>query len=212
MAEITKDDLFGWSIIKIITDFKIKSFLEIGAWDGTGSTSCIIDAMLPMSEKSLTCLEIDKDKFSALVNNTKQFDWIKCCNESSISYNSLIHKNFDEIWNSPYNGLPRQWNPKAVVNGWFDRDVELIKQYEFGFLEKDNSFYEGVLIDGGEFLGYSEFVLLKNRTNFLFLDDVFHSIKNKQVAFELSKDNDWECLCYNENVRNGFVVFKRKDI
>lgn len=212
MPEVTRNDLFGQAIIKIITDFKIKSFLEIGSWDGTGSTSCVIEAMLPMQEKSLTCLEIDKDKFTSLTNNTKQFDWIKCYNESSISYNSLIHKNFDEIWDSPYNGLPRQWNPKVIVNGWFERDVEQLKQYEVGFLEKDKNFYDGVLIDGGEFTGYSEFILLKNRTNFFFLDDVFHSIKNRQVTVELSKDDQWECLCYKDNIRNGFVVFKRKGI
>ena len=55
----------------------------------------------------------------------------------------------------------------------------------------------------------SKYLLLENINTFNNMLDI---IKNKQVAVELSEDHEWECLCYNENVRNGFVVFKRKDI
>jgi len=209
MAEITNQDLFGSSIISTIRRFEIKSALEIGSWDGTGSTSCFIEGMENFDNKNLTCLEIDALRFHDLKNNTQKYPWVNCVNESSISYKSMLYKDFEDVWNSKYNGLPRQWNPKEVVKGWFDKDIENLKNVESGFLEKDNSFFECVLIDGGEFVGYSEYKLLKNRTNFFFLDDVFHAFKNREVADELLSSGEWECLGYNDRTRNGFIIFKR---
>lgn len=212
MAEITRDDLFGRSIIEFVQKFKIQKVLEIGSWDGTGSTSCFIEAMLPFDDKSLSCLEINKDRFVDLVKNTKKHEWIKCYNESSISYKSLLYKDFDNIWDSPFNGLPREYNPKHIVKGWFEDDVIKLKQVDAGFLERDNSFFDGVLIDGSEFTGLSEFELLKNRVNYLFLDDVFHAFKTREVADILLRDSGWECLGYSQNTRNGFMIFKRKNL
>lgn len=212
MAEITKEDAFGIAIIDIVKKFKIQNILEIGSWDGTGSTSCFIEAMGDFDKKSLTCLEINEQRFTELLKNTKQYEWVKCYNESSISYKSLIYKNFDDIWDSPFNGLPKQWNPKHIVKSWFDQDVLKLKQIETGFLEKNNLFFDGILIDGSEFTGLSEFMLVKNRTNFLFLDDVFHAFKTKQVADILLKDNNWEHLTYCSKTRNGFIIFKRKNL
>ena len=209
MGEVSKNDLFGSSIIKIIKEHSVSSMLEIGSWDGTGSTSCIIEAMSEMSSKSLTCLEIDNVKFNDLVNNTSRYDWIKCFNESSISYESLIYKDFDKIWDSPFNNLPRHFNPKETVRGWFTRDVNNLKNTKIGFLERDKSFYEGVLIDGGEFTGYSEYSLVKDRTNFLFLDDFYHGFKTRQIAVELFQSSEWECLAHDKDTRNGFIIFKR---
>lgn len=209
MPEITNKDLFGQSIIKVLKTFNIESFLEIGSWDGTGSTACIIEGFSNSKNRSLTCLEINKERFSDLVKNTSQYPWIKCHNESSISYHSLFYRDFEDVWNSPYNGLPRQWNPKEVVKGWFERDVEEMKKIEFGFLERNKDFYDAVLIDGGEFTGYSEYLLLKDRTNFFLLDDVFHAFKTKQVADELLRDKNWQMLTYDQNTRNGFMIFKR---
>jgi hypothetical protein len=210
MAEITSSDRFGSSIINVLKRFKIKSALEIGSWDGSGSTSCFVEGMEGFDNKSLTCLEIDSQRFLQLQKNMEKYPWVKCVNESSISYNSMIYKEFDKVWDSPYNGLPRQWNPKEVVQGWFDRDIENLKKINTGFLEKDFSFYESVLIDGGEFVGYSEFKLLKDRTNFFFLDDAFSAFKTREAANELISSVEWDCLDYHENTRNGFIIFKRR--
>jgi hypothetical protein len=212
MPEVTLNDNFGSSISQIIKNFNCYKVLEIGSWDGTGSTKCIINGMLQFDQKSLTCLEVDETKFADLTFNVSHLPWVKCHNESSICYESLVYKNFDEIWNSPFNGLPRQWNPKEIVQGWFDRDVEAMKKIKIGFLEKDTNRYDAALIDGGEFTGYSEFSLLKDKVNFFFLDDAFHAFKTRQVFFELYQDSSWECLCYDENTRNGFAIFKRRNL
>jgi hypothetical protein len=219
MGEITQNDLFGKAIIDITKKYHINTILEIGSWDGTGSTACFYEGMKDLQgHKSLVCLEVNEAKFKDLQLNTASCNWIECYNQSSISYNDLLCNDFDTIWNSPYNGIPKddgfgEESKKSLVRSWFDEDVSNLKQVKTGYLvDKRDDFYQGVLIDGGEFNGYSEYVLLKDRVNFLFLDDYYNAYKTRQVAFELLNNADWEVIAGNKQLRNGFAVFKRKNL
>ena len=215
MGEISKQDEFGLALYKTIKSYNLGRILEIGSWDGTGSTRCIIDAISELELKHikrLVCLEINKDRFTQLVKNTKQYEWVECYNETSISYNQLYEKDFNKIWDSPFNGLKK--HPTAATREqaekWFNDDVRNLKKAETSFLDADDSFYDGVLIDGGEFFGYSEFKILKDRTNILFLDDYYYGYKTNQVARELLQDTEWDVIAGNKNLRNGYAIFKRK--
>jgi len=213
MGEINIYDEFGSDIIKTVEKCNLGTILEIGSWDGTGSTSCFIYALKKLTgSKKLTCLEVNTERYNQLVENTKQYDWVECHNNTSISYKQLIEKDFNDIWYSEYNGLFNHPEPatKVQAEGWFKEDVENLKKFKTAFLEKDNSFYDGVMIDGGEFFGYSEFKILKDRTNVLFLDDYFYANKTNRVARELLKDEEWTVIAGNKNVRNGYAIFKRK--
>jgi hypothetical protein len=44
MAEITLNDEFGRAIVLTIQRLSIQSMIEIGSWDGTGSTAVIVSA------------------------------------------------------------------------------------------------------------------------------------------------------------------------
>ena len=158
MGEISIHDEFGSEIIKTVEKYNLNTILEIGSWDGTGSTSCFIHAIEKLTgEKKLTCLEVNTDRYNQLVDNTKQHNWVECHNNTSISYDQLLEKDFNNIWYSDYNGLLEAPYPptKIQAEGWFNEDVDNLKKFNPAFLMKDTSFYEGVLIDGGEFFGYS---------------------------------------------------------
>ena len=201
MGEVSTDTTLGRYIIDIVKDLHLKTNLDIGAWDGTGATKCFIDAMKDFPEKSLTCLEIDKTKFNNLVKNVKKYKWVKCHNKSSINCNKLIDLGFDRIWYSPFNPLIHfPDNKEETVQQWYNGDVQLMKKYPYGFLEKDKTIYDAVLIDGGEFSGYFEFELLKDRTNVFFLDDSFRAYKTYKVATLLMEDLEWECVAYEKSV------------
>ena len=212
MGEINNYDAFGSAIINTIKRYNLKNNLEIGSWDGTGSTQCFIEGMKDFDTKSLTCLELRTDRYQHLVNNTSQYNWVKCYNMTTVSYESLIYKNFEDVWSSPYNGIPdNEPGKKDLVNKWFVDDTGDIKKFGKGFLETyPDEKYDGVLIDGGEFSGYTEFLMLKDRTNVFFLDDYYNAFKTRQVAAELEKDNEWEPIIAEKNTRNGFAVIKKK--
>ena len=134
MGEINAHDKLGAWIIEGVKELNLRTNLEIGSWDGTGATRCFIDAMKDFSEKSLTCLEIDKKKYNNLVKNVKEYPWVKCYNKSSIDSYKLIDFGFDRIWYSPFNPL-RDFpdNEEETVRLWYNNDVELMKKYPRGF-------------------------------------------------------------------------------
>lgn len=215
MGEITKNDEFSAAIIKTCQDLKLLKVLEIGSWDGTGSTQCFIEGMKDLpGDKLLDCLEIKSDRYNQLVENTKNYSWVKCHNTGSISYDSMLYKFFDEIWDSPFNKIPKEdqnGSMKPLVISWFMEDMNNLKQIKQGFIEQNNIFYDGILIDGSEFTGYSEFHLLRNRTNVFFLDDYAKAFKTNKVAYELVKSGEWDTVAGNKDTRNGWAILKRKN-
>lgn len=215
MGEITKQDPFGAAIIDTVLKYKINTVLEIGSWDGSGSTTCFFEAMKQLDNpKSLTCLEVEPSRYETLKEVTANQSWIKCFNNSSITYDELVYKDFEQIWNSPFNGIPNDFDGKKdLVHSWFIQDIANLKRFDKGFLsEHKDEFYQGALIDGGEFNGYSEYLLLKDRVNFFFLDDYYRAFKTRQVALELEQSGDWDVLMAEKNLRNGFCILKRKKL
>lgn len=218
MPEITLNDEFGQAISNTIEKYCYTKNLEIGSWDGTGSTQCFIAGMekLPIAfdnNRVLHCVEISPERFLQLADNTKQYEWITSFYMSSITKEQFIPKSFDEIWDSPFNHLPEGELvfPKEMVKGWYDEDMVKLSSISKGFLTSKHClpWYDAVLIDGSEFTGYSEFTLLKDKTKCFMLDDVFTAFKCAQIYDELLYDDpDWELLEFNKTLRNGYAIFR----
>lgn len=223
MGEITLNERFGQSIAHITKKYLLKKVLEIGSWDGTGSTQCFIEGMKDLPGRSLTCLEVESSRYDSLLQTTSKYsEWVKCHNLSSISFDALVYKDFEEIWRSPYNEIPGSpadtdtdqgdLQKKELVKSWWQQDTTNLKRYKKGFLELyPDEFYDGVLIDGSEFAGYSEFKLLKDRVGVFFLDDYFKAFKTNQIARELDDDPNYMILDAQPRHRNGWAIIGRKD-
>ncbi len=217
MGEISKHDEFGAAIIDTVRKYSLNKILEIGSWDGTGSTQCFIEGMKDFENKSLTCLEVEPNKCEILKNNVKEYPWVQVVCQTTITYDELMYKDFEAIWSSPYNGIIKDDNggepfKKALVSSWFDQDIAKMRNYNSGYLnDNKDEFYQAVMIDGGEFNGYTEYTLLKNRTNFFILDDYYQAYKTRQVAFELENSGEWDVIAGSRYVRNGYAILKRKN-
>tara|TARA_R100000657_G_C4654420_1_gene98492 strand:+ start:427 stop:1113 length:687 start_codon:yes stop_codon:yes gene_type:complete len=219
MAEITLSDPLGRTIRDTVSFFNLKNNLEIGAWDGTGATQCFIEGMKDFDNKSLKSIEIKEDRFLELKEKVKDYSWVECINNSSINANKLPP--FEYIWDSAYMKCPiehmsyaEKQIEKAGLKRWYDRDKELMSKFD-GYLETDSDFYDSVLIDGGEWCGYEEFLQLKDRTDCFFLDDCHTAYKTCKVFYTLKHDDDWHCLlnCVppHPKSRNGSAVFIKNE-
>jgi len=209
-AEIHLNEPFGFKIFQTVIEYDLKKNLEIGSWDGEGSTSCFVKAMDFLSdEKRLDCIEIVEEKFNVLKDRYKDKSYVHPFKGSSISFEDLKYKDFESVWNSPYNKISKQYS-KSLVEEWFIRDVENIKTVK-PFLNKNLEFYDSVLIDGSEFTGYSEFLLVKDKCRVLFLDDVHNAFKCFEIYQELYNNDDWSLIEERSDVRNGFAIFKKND-
>jgi hypothetical protein len=213
MAEVTNKDPFGKQICKSILKYRIYSILEIGAFNGDGSTQVIAEALSKKKKKvSLTSLEYDPQRFIELKKNTEKYNFVKTINQSSIGRDSFTSWDFDlDVWTSSYNGLKKSFDLEQV-RGWHQNDVELIKQISSGFLEDNTDSWDAVLIDGGEFCGYDEFRLVKDRTQCIMLDDSYKAFKTFRARVELESDPDWTLEWFDPNIRNGASIFVRKSL
>jgi len=217
MGEITLQDEFGQQIYKTVRENGYKVNLEIGSWDGTGSTNCFYEAMKDMDRKFLFCIEFNSERCEEFFKQPHLIqDWIALYCGSSISKEEFLPKSFDEIWESPYNkhkdiGV----YSKELVQTWYEDDLKnlnarpLLKGVISTIINNDQSYFDAVLIDGGEFAGYSEYQLLKDKVKCFMLDDVHKAYKCNQIYEELKSNPDWILVSENPEVRNGYAIFKR---
>lgn len=207
-AEITSADTFGQAIAGTIRALAIETVLEVGSFDGLGSTEVFIEALRHAAAPRLTCLEADPERYRELVLNTIRHPWVECVCQSSISMDSLTPRDFDrDVWDSPFNLLRY---PREVVRGWWDETMRHLLDVEAGYLETNRETYDAALIDGNEFTGYDDYRLVKDRVRCLMLDDVFHAYKGARAHRELTDDPAWRLVWCDSGVRNGAAIWMRK--
>lgn len=209
-AEITAADSFGHAIIRTIRACAFESVLEIGSFDGLGSTQVFLEALRHAADPRMTCLEANPSRYQQLQQNTIQHPWVRCVCQSSISLASLTPKDFDrDVWESPHNGL---LYPRKLVREWWDTTQRYLGCVRAGYLETlgDGDTFDVALIDGDEFCGYDDYRLVKDRVRCLMLDDVCHAYKCNRAHDELESDPAWVLLWQDAMVRNGASIWVRK--
>lgn len=200
----------------IIKEKQLAKIIEVGSGHGDGSTQYLLRGLDAVNnpEKVLYCIEAKQPQFTNLVNNTKNHGYVKCYYGSSITGKSCLIKDFDnDVWNSPYNKiLSTNSFPYDLVKRWFDEEMPIIQKAKEGVLDTvlTEVIFDMVILDGSEFLGYSEFVLVKDRTKYLVLDDVHKCYKNYQAYTELKENNFWSIIYDDPNDRNGTVIAVKK--
>lgn len=206
MPEITLHDEFGRAIYKSVAAFRLASVIEIGSWDGTGSTSVLLSALSEMQSPRLTCVEPKPDRHARLQTLVAGIPWVTTVCGPSVCVESYTPRSFDDVWSSPYNRLRY---PREEVHRWWQETLSSASR-KSGYLEtlKDER-WDAALIDGCEFAGYDDFRLLKERVRCLMLDDVFSAYKCAQAHDELGRDSRWTCMWSSAFVRNGASIWLR---
>jgi hypothetical protein len=204
IPEITLNSQFGSFITTFIKyNNWIKNVIEIGSGSGNGSTQCFIAGLYGRENVNLICIEPKKEWFDDLVENTKFFYFVKPVNISAISYENLLIKTYDDYWFSEFNNRDDSYE---IKNKWYEQDLSFFKNIKLGEgTIENNKIYDCVFIDGCEFSGYSEYFLLKNRTQCFILDDIY-SFKCNRVHKELLENNTWKIVAEG-NERNGWSCF-----
>ncbi len=206
MPEITLNDEFGRAIVLTIQRLNIQSVIEVGSWDGTGSTAVLIQALKDTPDARLTCIEPDIHRYAALHRTVVQFPWVTTIRRRSVSRAAMTPQRFEDVWESPYNHLPY---PENLVREWWN-EMPADRSGECGYLETlTTERWDAALIDGCEFAGYDDFRLLKDRVRVLMLDDAFHAYKCSQAHAELGRDPAWLCLWCSTFVRQGASIWMR---
>lgn len=193
-GQINRGSVFGEIIYEYASNVNYKKFLEIGTWNGQGSTKCFIDGLLTRN-----------DDYSFIsIETCVNFHQIACYHNSDILSDhrniKLLHGRIideQDLINSDIQDYRKVWlnddieNYRSCNNIWNDI----------------RKFYDVVLLDGGEFSTFAEFMKLKDYTNILLLDDT-REMKNTNVVKYLKESSDWKNVLSSDD-RNGFAIYER---
>jgi hypothetical protein len=192
------NDEFSKDIEQYASNLNYKTFLEIGTWNGLGSTRAFVDGFRKRNDDYIFySLECNKDK------------WLDA--KKLYQNNDNVHLLNEVLWNVEpddfYNTFP-QCLTNEMFKKWNEVDVINMQQCEL-FLNRKNlpEIFDVILLDGGEFTTYYDFQLIKNRCKILMLDDI-NVDKCKLIVEEIRNDPSWEII-KSTNVRNGYLIAKK---
>lgn len=179
-------------IKKTINEFNPKTILEIGTWKGMGSTKCILDCISEGVE--FYSLESNKEFFDISKNNLKEYD-----NKFNQIFGKIIETEqvIDYVKDYTLSKDEETWLEEDILNfKSCDNVINLIPEK-----------IDLLLLDGGEFSTYLEWLILKERVKIVMLDDI-NVFKCKRIYEELIKNTNYSLL-YKTEEGNGFCVFKQ---
>tara|TARA_R110002050_G_scaffold104022_1_gene213144 strand:+ start:209 stop:883 length:675 start_codon:yes stop_codon:yes gene_type:complete len=193
------NDYFSECIEKYASDCSFKNYLEIGTWNGLGSTKAFNNGFIKrIDDYKFYSLECNKDK----------------CNDAKKLYKN--NKNMillnEVIWNEEpddFHEIFPQIKEKELFFKWNEVDINNMKKCNL-FLKRDevkNIIWDVVLLDGGEFTTYHEFKILEDKIHILMLDDI-KADKCIKIVKELRLSKNWKILIEG-NIRNGFLIAER---
>jgi len=193
------NDTFSQDIEQLASNDNLKTFLEIGTWNGLGSTRAFSNGfkLRKTQDYVFYSLECNKDK------------WL----DASKLYtdNKNIHILNEVIWNeepSDFYEIFPQCKTNDTYKHWNEVDIINMKKCNL-FLNRPElpQIFDVILLDGGEFTTYYEFQLLKERCKLLLLDDI-NVDKCKLIVQEIKNDNRWRII-KSLNIRNGYLIAER---
>ena len=204
MGQINEETQLGSFLYRLASDDREpRIWFEIGAWNGLGTTSCVLDGFQEREDKNviLYSLEADPAFYEIAKSNLKDHP----CRENLVLF---YGKSGEGLFLHP-NEIPEGDKQSKHFEMYYD--------YERTFWERAPCFTypqlpEVAILDGGEYSGYLDWINLpKDALKYVILDDI-NCLKNKQVFAELCASEDWKPFKVNTQERNGFAIFRKIEV
>tara|TARA_S200002703_G_scaffold159385_2_gene172679 strand:+ start:1969 stop:2550 length:582 start_codon:yes stop_codon:yes gene_type:complete len=190
-GQINIHSAFGKIIYDLSKRLDVINIVEVGTWNGEGSTQCILRAI--DNSKRFYTIESNTEWYNkAIISNKKYIEM------SNVFFllGSIVNRN--ELYTDDLSHQEQDWLRQDIDNYSNVSNV-------YNKLPENIDF---LLLDGGEFSTRAEFLKLKNKSKIIALDDC-NCRKNKLNIKDLKEDNSFSLLCENLNERHGWAVFEK---
>lgn len=178
----------------------VNTIVEIGTWNGEGSTMCVIQSLIDSGKKKeFISLEMYPEMYEkAKLFLSKYKDYVTLLNGRIIDY--------EEAFWFDHNSINLTSDAHAIL--YYKKDLDYLKT-TINVFEKMPEKIDLLILDGGEYTTYPEWVKLKDRTKIVVLDDS-NILKCKKIRQEILDSENYEILYDKLNVRNGVSAFEKK--
>jgi hypothetical protein len=202
-GQIGIESKIGAFLLGCARNTEFKTYLEVGTWNGLGSTRCFIAGFnsreQPFVFYSLEC-HPEKSEFAR--QQYQHIPNVHILNE--VLTNEITEQHITEVFPIlRYNTQFAYWNTV---------DLDNMKNKRV-FLERKDipEVFDVVLLDGGEFITWFEYLCIRDRCRILALDDT-RTYKCTKIVEELKANTEeWE-LIFEDTERNGTAAFRRKNL
>mgnify|MGYP003125353340 CR=1 FL=1 len=203
-GQINRGSKLGELIFNFASNTDYKVYVEIGTWNGQGSTLCFRQGLETRDDDwSFFSFESDEnfyrqaESFHGKIDAKFNLIYGRIIEpEDMMSLDSPVVKEHYE--NHVHESIhTRFFNHDYGAYGKCTNKLHLLEDLEIDVL----------LLDGGEFSTYAEFEILKDRAKIIILDDTTE-LKTKHVHAALISDSDWDCLLESSE-RHGYSMHRR---
>jgi hypothetical protein len=203
-GQVNRGSKLGEIIYNLCLQDDVKNIVEIGTWNGMGSTKCIYDAISEKKGEYLVySLECNEEFHNiALIN----YENLPKLNNFNMILGTIISPEENKDPMSSYDDNFFNESSREIQNSWYLQDFENCKKVP-NVLSIIPKSIDLLILDGGEFSSFSEYQKLKDRVKYLVLDDT-NVIKNYEVSNIIRSDKNYEVL-FDSNDRNGFLMAKK---
>lgn len=202
IGQINRDSILGQYIYDFCKKDDVINIVEIGTWNGLGTTKCIYDSIVENKKTNykVFSLESSPGLYEIAINNLPKIDNFHIILGRIIEVGEMvdIDKCEDFFFNTGSDrNTQRQWLREDLLN--YTKVPNVIDSLP----EK----IDLLILDGGEFSSFAEFNKLKDRTRYFVLDDT-KVIKNYEVSNIIRRDPSFEIIIDSPD-RNGFLIAKK---
>jgi hypothetical protein len=200
-GQVSLQTLFGQLLMNLmVSEDGPKKWLEVGAWNGNGTTTCILEGLrLRKNKEDVRLLSYEGSPFFFKVATT------------NLERYADLNKNFQLV----HGKIPSSLEfPSA--ESIQDKSDHYAQNYE-----EEKYIYEStpsvplafepeiVILDGGEYSGINDWEgVPKTNLQHIFLDDI-HIQKNMEVNRIVSEMKDWKCI-HKGTDRNGWAYYRKE--
>ena len=207
-GQIHLNTKFGYMLYTLASDTQYKTYLEVGTWKGNGSTKCVMEGLI--------------ERYEANPEDTAMFH--------SFEANATFFKEATDLWSPKGYTFLKIHHAKLHENGlmtreeieqhplfedvighfelWYDQDVKDYAEAPYINPETLVKNVDILILDGGEFSGYADWLALKSLNPKIVCLDDSGCMKNKKVYEELAADSQWK-LWQEGGDRNGWAIFSK---
>ena len=206
-GQINRGTMAGDFIYQISLNENNKIFVEIGSWNGRGSTQCVMSALINRFDDCVMySLEADRyfyesgrDYWKRRLQNYSSVieDRLKLIHGRIIEASEMLP--IEEIMKDPL--AKPEW-PQFYANDL--KNFKTCNNVEHLLPET----IDVLILDGGEFTTDIEYQKLKDRSRIIICDDS-RTYKCAKIRKELLEDSDFITLIDEQGYRNGFCAFER---
>ena len=209
----------GKQIYDICSREDVVNIVEVGTWNGMGSTMCILKALIDSKiDKNFISIELQTNMYNEALSNLKEMsdttgiDYlskVKIINGSLIDFKEVFWFDHTIVENCMKSGVD------DVVNGisaaheslYYAEDMRQLRDSANCFNQMPKTI-DVLLLDGGGFTTYPEWCKLKERTKIVILDDTL-TMKTKKIRQEILDSNEYLTIFDDLNERVGFSIFEK---